>query len=532
MEYNNIIEENAVINNLAEENIAEEIEKLIQFGLYHNMLEKEDIIPIKNSLFELLKINEPYKEDIEDLIPTSPVEILEKILEYAIRKDIIEDTITNRDIFDTKIMGLMMPRESEVVKKFNYIVKNDGIEKATEYFYNFSIDTNYIRMDRIQKNIYYEANTQYGELEITINLSKPEKDPKDIAAARKMPQIGYPKCLLCIENVGFYGNLNHPARQNLRVIPLKLNGEPWYFQYSPYVYYNEHCIVFNEKHTPMKISQDTFVRLFDFIEQFPHYFIGSNADLPIVGGSILNHDHFQGGRHIFPMEKASIEKSFIHEEYKNVKAGIVNWPMSVLRLSGDKNELIKMADSILSKWRDYTDEEVDIYASSKKGNETIYHNTVTPIARKNKDNEYEIDLVFRNNRTTDEYRDGIFHPHKELHHIKKENIGLIEVMGLAVLPGRLNYELNEIKKILKGETIFNKTSYNEDSEIYKHIPWIEDMIKDKGTALCEEEADKYIKTQVGLIFSKVLENAGVFKRDNKGIQAFTRLLENLGFEEK
>lgn len=506
-----------------------EIERLLKFALNHGLIEHEDIIPSRNALMDLLKIREPYGGDVEDEALESPVPILENLLNYGAQVGILGDnTITWRDLLDTRIMGLLMPRQSEVTRMFWDTAKSKGIEAATDWFYRLSIDSNYIRMDRIRKNLYWQVGTEYGPIEITINLSKPEKDPRDIAAARQMPQTNYPKCLLCVENVGYAGNVNHPARQNHRVIPMTLNNEQWYFQYSPYVYYNEHCIVFHEKHIPMQISEKTFVRLFDFIEKMPHYFIGSNADLPVVGGSILNHEHFQGGRHEFPMEKAPIEEKFTHPKYSEIKAGIVKWPLFTLRMSGDRDQLIKLSSEILKTWREYSDREVDILSYTDNGGEVIPHNTITPIARKNKAGELEIDLVFRNNRATAEYPEGIFHPHRELHHIKKENIGLIEVMGLAVLPGRLNTELGEIEKILMGGK-YCKEDIDENHPLHKHIPWIEHLIDRFGTNLSREEAKSIIKEQVGYKFLEVLLDAGVFKRDDRGRDAFRRLMHTLGF---
>lgn len=509
-----------------------QIERLLKFALKNGMIEDLDIIPCRNELLDLLRVSEPYLGEVPDEHLKSPVEILGRLLDYAVKVGIIPyDTITYRDLLDARIMGILMPRQSEVVKKFVSITVNKGIESATEYFYELSKASNYIRMDRVEKNLYWRSQTDYGSLEITINLSKPEKDPREIEAAKKMPQSAYPKCLLCLENVGYAGNLNHPARQNHRVIPVKVAGEQWYFQYSPYVYYNEHCILLHEKHIPMKISEKTFVRLFDFIEQFPHYFMGSNADLPIVGGSILSHEHFQGGRHVFPMEEAPIERYFKHPEYPCVKAGIVKWPMSVIRLSGEeKNKLIELSSIILSSWRNYTDLSSDILSYSNKDGVAVPHNTITPIVRINKDGEFEIDLVLRNNRKTDEYPYGIFHPREELHHIKKENIGLIEVMGLAVLPGRLNSELNEIIRFLTGEKIFVADLYDENNSLYKHISWVEELLTKYGNKCTEGEAETYVKQEVGNKFMQVLFDAGVFKRDKKGKEAFEKFMATIGFE--
>ncbi|MCM8710090.1 UDP-glucose--hexose-1-phosphate uridylyltransferase [Clostridium sp. SYSU_GA19001] len=513
-------------------NAAFEIERLINFAVQHKIIEELDVIFMRNQLMDLLKVDEPYEGDITYENLNSPVEILENLLDYAWENKLIEDnTLTYRDLFDTKIMGILMPRQSDVVRSFYKTYNEKGKEAATNDFYAISQASNYIRMDRIAKNLYWEAPTEYGVLEITVNLSKPEKDPKEIAASKLRPQSNYPKCLLCIENVGFAGHVNHPARQNHRVIPVTLSGEQWYFQYSPYVYYNEHCILFNSEHIPMKISNKTFERLLDFIEKFPHYFIGSNADLPIVGGSILSHDHFQGGKHVFPMEKAPIELSFTKDNSK-VNLGIVKWPMSVIRISSkDKEELIKQSVEILETWRDYSDEALDILAYSEVNGEKVPHNTITPIARMNKAGEFELDLVLRNNRTNSDYPDGIFHPHEELHHIKKENIGLIEVMGLAVLPGRLNTELKEAETILQGDKNRLKAAEeNADDSIHKHAVWIKAMAEKYGTNCSSEKAEEVLKKEVGNKFLQVLIDAGVYKRNKEGQEGFVKLIESLGFK--
>lgn len=518
---------------MSEINAGYEIERLLNFALKHNMIEKLDIIPSRNSLLDLFKLEEPYAGEVQEEELENAVDILDKLLEYSYEVGVIEaNTTTYRDLLDAKIMGLLMPRQSEVVKNFNKTLKEAGVEKATDDFYSLSQASNYIRMDRIEKNLYWLSETTYGDLEITVNLSKPEKDPKEIAASKLKPQANYPKCLLCIENVGYAGHINHPARQNHRVIPVSLDNEQWYLQYSPYVYYNEHCILFNEKHIPMKIFDKTFVRLLDFVQEFPHYFIGSNADLPIVGGSILSHDHFQGGRHVFPMETAPVEVSFTNDSFKGVKAGIVKWPMSVIRLSSNnKEDLIKLSVEILNNWREYSDEAADILAYSDINGEKTPHNTITPIARKNSDGEYEIDLVLRNNRTSEEHPDGIFHPHKKLHHIKKENIGLIEVMGLAVLPGRLNTELKEIEAVLQGNINRLKAAEENNSDsINKHTAWIKELIEKYGTNCAKEKAEEIVKKQVGDKFLHVLMDSGVYKRNEEGQEAFIRFMKKLGFK--
>jgi UDPglucose--hexose-1-phosphate uridylyltransferase len=513
-------------------NAAYEVERLLQFGLKHKLIEALDIVVCRNALLDLFKLEEPYFGEVPDEKFSNPVEILGGLLDYSFDSGLIEDnTTTYRDLIDARIMGTLMPRQSEVVRSFLRTSDEKGVEAATDEFYSLSQASNYIRMDRIQKNLYWEAETEYGALEITVNLSKPEKDPKEIAASKLRVQANYPKCLLCIENVGYAGHINHPARQNHRVIPVTMGGEQWYFQYSPYVYYNEHCILFNEKHVPMKISDRSFVKLFDFVEQFPHYFIGSNADLPIVGGSILSHDHFQGGRHVFPMEKAAVEASFKNQNYEGIKAGIVKWPMSVIRLSSkNKEELIELSVEILGKWREYSDETVDVLAFSEISGEKVQHNTITPIARVNEAGEFEIDLVLRNNRTSEEYPDGIFHPHKELHHIKKENIGLIEVMGLAVLPGRLSTELKEVEAILQGnvERLMAAEENIKDS-VHKHVLWIKELVERYGSNCTKEEAESSLKKEVGDKFLKVLMDAGVYKRSLEGREGFGRFMESVGF---
>ncbi|UJF33566.1 UDP-glucose--hexose-1-phosphate uridylyltransferase [Paenibacillus hexagrammi] len=510
------------------------IERLLQFARQQGLIEALDVYTSRNALLDLFGLAEPYAGEVPAEQLESPVELLELLLDDAYEAGLLEDNITTyRDLLDAKIMGLLLPRPSEVVHQFWNTAKLQNVEAATDFFYKMSIDSNYIRMDRIRKNAYWLAGTEYGDLEITVNLSKPEKDPKEIALLKTLPQSSYPKCLLCADNLGYAGRVDHPARQNLRVIPLRLDEENWYFQYSPYVYYNEHSIIFHEKHIPMKTTAQTFQRLLDFIDQFPHYFIGSNADLPIVGGSILNHDHFQGGRHQFPMEKAPSEAVFTHGGFPNVKAAIVKWPMTVIRLSShNKQTLQKLASKLLDDWRAYSDAEADVLAFSKKDGQQIPHNTITPIARNNARGEYELDLVLRNNRTSSEHPDGIFHPHQHLHHIKKENIGLIEVMGLAVLPGRLQQELAQIAQLLAGEAELGR-EIREDAEhpLHKHAAWIETLIAKHGSAMTAAAADAALQEEVGAKFLEVLLDAGVFKRTEAGQQAFRRFLASAGFEE-
>ena len=504
-------------------NIGYEIEKLLKFALKKEMISKWDVIPSRNALLDLLKVDAPFEGEVEEVVEDTPVKILNNILDYAAKNKLIEEnTATYRDLLDARIMGLLMPRQGEVIKKFNDIAEKKSLEDATNWFYDLSKSSNYIMTERIAKNLYWLAETEYGNLEITVNLSKPEKDPKEIAKAKLVKQSSYPKCLLCIDNVGYAGRLNHPARQNHRVIPLELQGKEWFVQYSPYVYYNEHCIVFKGEHSPMKLGRDALERLVEFTDKFPHYFIGSNADLPIVGGSILTHDHYQGGRHVFPMEKAKVEKKYKSEKFKDVEIGTVKWPMTVIRLkSKDKTRLVDAAMEIFEAWKGYSDEENEVLAFT----DDTPHNTVTPIARR-KDSDFELDIVLRNNRTSEEHPDGIFHPHKELHHIKKENIGLIEVMGLAVLPGRLERELEKIAKIIAGETSYDKESALLDNDLNKHVDWIEEMLKGNNN-MNLEDARSYVKKEVGRIFSRVLEDAGVFKRNEKGQAALDKFIRSV-----
>lgn len=440
--------------------------------------------------------------------------LIEDMLDYAVKVGLIEDNITERDLFDTKIMNCIMPRPSEVVNKF-YQLYDENKQKATQYFYDLSIHSNYIRKARTDKNIKFSHYYKYGDIQISINLSKPEKDPKEIAKAKLAKSTGYPKCLLCKENVGYAGNMNHPARQTHRIISLDLNGKTYNFQYSPYVYYNEHCIIFNNEHVPMVINRQTFENLFTFIEKFPHYMIGSNADLPIVGGSILTHDHYQGGRHRFPMQDASVIKEIEIKGYENIKVQMLNWPLSTLRLTADNKEvLVDLSDKILNHWINYDDVSCDILSHTND----VRHNTVTPIARMD-NNRYQIDIVLRNNRTNDEHPLGIFHPHAKHHHIKKENIGLIEVMGLAVLPARLKDELECLKLCL-----LKKKCIDDLESLKKHKEWFEYL---QTLEFDEQSIDEFIEKEVTKKFVSVLENAGVYKMNQKGIEGFTRFVDSL-----
>ena len=488
------------------------IKNLVEYAVAAELITTEDKIYCTNRLLEILGLDE-YDEPCA-VTETELEKILAEVLNFAAEKGIIDNNITERDLFDTKVMSVFVPRPSEVIKTF-WSKYEESPETATDYYYKLSCDSDYIRRYRIKRDMKWVTSTEYGEIDITVNLSKPEKDPKAIAAAKNAKQSGYPKCLLCKENEGYAGRLNHPARGNHRIIPMVINDTPWMMQYSPYVYYNEHCIVFNSEHTPMAINRATFRKLLDFVKIFPHYFVGSNADLPIVGGSILTHDHFQGGHYTFAMAKAPVETKLTFKGFDDVDAGIVKWPMSVIRLSSkDDARLVELADKILLKWRGYTDEAAFIFAET----EGTPHNTITPIARKNGEN-FELDLVLRNNITTDEHPMGVYHPHAELHHIKKENIGLIEVMGLAVLPARLKEEIKVLgEKIVAGEDL----RASEVTE--KHADWAEEFLKNYNNVTAENIED-IIKSEIGKVFAVVLEHAGVYKRDENGKAAFLRFVE-------
>jgi len=492
------------------------IKKLVQYGLSTGLITEVDRIYATNQLLDVLGLDE-YEEPGPIEEPVVLEEVLKELLDYAHESGVLpEDSITYRDLFDTKLMNCLMPRPVEVVHTF-WKHYQESPRKATDYFYKLSQDSDYIRRYRVCKDMKWVARSKYGDLDITINLSKPEKDPKAIAAAKLARQSGYPKCLLCMENVGYAGRANHPARNNHRIIPININDTPWGFQYSPYVYYNEHCIVFNGQHVPMKIEKATFIKLFDFVELFPHYFLGSNADLPIVGGSILSHDHFQGGHYTFAMAKAPVEKKFKIKEFEDVEAGIVHWPMSVIRLkSRDSDRLADLGEVILKAWRGYTDEEAFIYAETDREP----HNTITPIARR-RGECFELDLVLRNNITTKEHPLGVYHPHAKHHHIKKENIGLIEVMGLAVLPARLKGEMEELKAaMLAGRNL------REDELLKKHADWV-DTILPKYENVTKENIMEILQKEVGIVFGKVLEHAGVYKRDENGQAAFMRFIDSI-----
>ncbi len=490
------------------------IRALINYAVAHKLIEECDTVYCTNSVMNLLKLN---AFDSECVAADGELnEILDTLCDYAAENGIIENSITYRDLFDTALMGVLTPRPSYVIEKFNSLYK-ESPEKATDFYYTFSCDTNYIRRNRIAKDLKWKYTGDYGTMDITVNLSKPEKDPKAIAAAKNAPQSGYPKCQLCRECEGYSGRVDFPARQNHRIIPITINNSGWFMQYSPYVYYNEHCIVFNGCHTPMKIDKSAFAKLLEFESLFPHYFIGSNADLPIVGGSILSHEHFQGGRFEFAMERAPIETKISFDGFNDVDAGIVKWPMSTIRLQSDSREsLVELADKILTAWRSYTDESAFIFAETNGSP----HNTITPIARR-RGQKYELDLVLRNNITTEEHPLGVYHPHAELHHIKKENIGLIEVMGLAVLPARLKKELEDLANaIVEGKDL------RASDETALHADWAYGFMAEYDS-ITKDNITEIINAEVGKVFATVLEHAGVFKRDENGKAAFIRFIESV-----
>ena len=498
--------------------VCEAIKKLVQYGLDTGLIRERDAVYARNQILEVMGMDE-YEEPGEISGEICLEEVLKELLDYAYETTgaLKENSVVFRDLFDTKLMNCLMPRPSEVADKFWKIYHEESPEAATDYYYKLSQDSDYIRRYRIKKDLKWVTSTEYGDLDITVNLSKPEKDPKAIAAAKLMKQSGYPKCQLCMENEGYAGRANHPARNNHRIIPITIDNNQWGFQYSPYVYYNEHCIVFNGQHVPMKIERATFVKLFDFVKQFPHYFLGSNADLPIVGGSILSHDHFQGGNYTFAMAKAPIERKVEFAGYPQVEAGIVKWPMSVIRTRcRDTEPLIDLADKILKAWRGYTDEAAFIFAET----DGEPHNTITPIARKNGD-MYELDLVLRNNITTEEFPLGVYHPHQELHHIKKENIGLIEVMGLAVLPSRLKEELN-----LLAEYMVEGKDIRGNEMLEKHADWVDEFTK-RYDDINKDNVLDILKREVGVVFGKVLEDAGVYKCTEEGRMAFMRFIDSV-----
>lgn len=493
-------------------NINVAVKSLVRYAISNGMIEKWDEIWAINTVCQALNMDsfedcEAENAELED--------ILASILDYAVENGLCEDSVVYRDLFDTKIMGLLTPKPSEVISKFHFLYSRDK-KAATDYYYKLCQDSDYIRRYRIKNDLKWITKTEYGDIDITINLSKPEKDPKAIAAALKMKTTSYPKCALCKENEGYMGRINHPARQNHRIIPMTLGGDNFYLQYSPYVYYNEHCIVFNAEHTPMKIDRAAFVKLLDFVEKFPHYFVGSNADLPIVGGSILTHEHFQGGNYEFAMAKAPIETEVTFSGFEDVQAGIVKWPMSVIRIIGtDKARLVELADKVLTTWRGYTDKDSFIYAET----EGTPHNTITPIARM-RNGKFELDLVLRNNITTEDCPLGYYHPHPEYHHIKKENIGLIEVMGLAVLPSRLKNEMAVL-----GKAMVNGEDISANETIAAHKEWAE-MIMQKYD-INESNIDDILKKEIGIVFTSILGQCGVYSRDEEGKAGFLRFIESV-----
>ncbi len=491
------------------------IKRLIQYGISAGLIEECETVWAINQILEILQLDE-YEEPQEVLPACELPEVLDGLCKAALETGALaHDSVVYHDLFDTRLMGVLTPRPGQVQASFRKRYQ-ESPKTATDWFYRFSQDTNYIRRDRIAKDMKWIAPTEYGDLDITINLSKPEKDPRAIAEAKKMPQSAYPKCMLCRENEGYGGRVSHPARQNHRIVPVTINKSDWYLQYSPYVYYNEHCIVFNSLHTPMKIEPAAFRKMLDFVKQFPHYFVGSNADLPIVGGSILSHDHFQGGCYTFAMERAQVETELVFAGFDTVEAGIVKWPMSVIRLkSKDDEALTALASKVLAAWRGYTDEDAFIYAET--GGEP--HNTITPIARM-RDGKFELDLVLRNNITTEEHPLGVYHPHADLHHIKKENIGLIEVMGLAVLPARLREELAAL-----ADALVKDADLMKDSKTEKHEPWAKEL--KRNYTFTAENAMDILKKEVGIVFAKVLEHAGVYKRDERGKAQFLRFIETV-----
>ena len=488
---------------------------LTNYAISHGLAEEADRHYLVNALLEKLGLDD--YETVGDVPFQGLDDILDTLVDYAAEQGLLKsESITGRDLFDTALMGVVTPRPSEVIRTFRSLY-GESPEKATDWFYKFSQDTNYIRATRVAKDIRWSVPSEFGDIDISINLSKPEKDPRDIAAAKTAKQSAYPKCQLCLENEGYAGRMNHPARQNHRIIPVTINESHWGFQYSPYVYYNEHCIVLNGEHVPMKIDRAAFRKLFDFVGQFPHYFLGSNADLPIVGGSILSHDHFQGGRYEFAMAKAPYESKFTVPGYEDVEAGIVHWPLSVIRLRGeDDGRIIDLADHILQAWRGYTDEAAFIFAET----DGEPHNTITPIARK-RDGKFELDLALRNNITTDECPLGVYHPHAEYHHIKKENIGLIEVMGLAILPARLKTEMALLAECLTGDK-----KLEDYPELEQHAEWAKDIAARRAD-LNKDNVDDILKEEIGHVFVHVLEDAGVYKCTDEGRAAFRRFIATL-----
>ena len=495
--------------------INEAISKLVTYALRCGLVEECETMWAINTILDVLQLDS-YTDPQKEWGDIALHEVLDTLLDDAYARGVLkENSVVYRDLFDTELMGRLTPRPAQVIGEFEALYRKSP-QKATDWYYALSQNTNYIRRDRIAKDMLWHTETDYGTLDVSINLSKPEKDPKAIAAARDLPASNYPRCQLCAENVGYAGRVNHPARQNHRIVPITIHDAPWFLQYSPYVYYNEHCICLSGEHTPMKIDRACFGKLLDFVRQFPHYFVGSNADLPIVGGSILAHDHFQGGRYTFAMEKAPVETTFTFAGFEDVQAGIVKWPMSVIRIAcPDPDRLVDLADKILAAWRGYTDAEAMIFAET----DGEPHNTITPIVRKRGDN-FELDLVLRNNLTTEEHPLGLYHPHAELHHIKKENIGLIEVMGLAILPARLKEELSAVATCLVTGADLRSSDLTA-----KHADWAEGF-REKYTFTAENALD-IVQQETGYVFAKVLEHAGVYKRTEEGKKAFMHFVESV-----
>lgn len=507
------------------ENATQLIEELLMFAEKKQLIEAVDRPYYRNLLLDVMDMDAPEGEPCAvGYMPETATKLLASLCDLAVEKGLIEDLGYARDLFSARIMGLLTPSPKAVREAFLDDVAAGNAERATDRFYNMCRACDYIKVDAIAQNVRYFSDSPAGELEITINLSKPEKDPKEIAKLKNAPSVGYPKCMLCVENPGYRGRSNFPARQNHRVVPIRLGGQDWYVQYSPYAYYEEHCIVFNSQHTPMKVSRGTFERLFDFVRQLPHYMLGSNADLPIVGGSILNHDHFQGGRYSFPMDKAPIKAALI-SPVGGLQAAILDWPMSAITLTGtDECLLINEAERILNAWRVWSDPACDIYADS----DGTPHNTITPILRK-VDGEYKLTLVLRNNRTSEEHPLGIFHPHAPLHHIKKENIGLIEVMGLFILPGRLKTELAELECFLTGERAMVRP---DDSDLSaKHFDWAQEIVAANGLCKDRAEAAELLRSEVAKVCAQVLADAGVYKQDENGLNGFKRFMSSLGYQD-
>ena len=506
--------------------ISTAIQQLVNYGLDTGLILPDDEIYIRNQLLMTMQLDD-FTAPEGEVCYTDLESILKTLVDDAVARGVCEDNSTARDLFDTKLMGVLTPRPSIVRANFEERYENEGPQAATDWFYKFSQDTDYIRRYRIKRDLKWVTKTAYGDLDITINLSKPEKDPKAIAAAKLAPQSAYPKCQLCAENEGYAGRMNHPARENHRIIPLTINDSAWNLQYSPYVYYNEHCIVFAHEHAPMAITPRTFEQLFDFVTQFPHYTCGSNADLPIVGGSILSHMHFQGGSYAFPMQSAETLCRYRVPEYPDISVETIRWPVSTVRACGrDAAQLIGFAGRLLETWRGYSDAEADILAETMENGSPTPHNTVTPILHYDEKKGYVLDLVPRNNRTTEQYPEGIFHPHREIHHIKKENIGLIEVMGLAILPSRLAQQSEAIAAVLCGQTDAKACR----AAAPEHADWLDLLVKKYGTALSPEQAQDAVKREIGAKFETCLEHAGVFKLTPDGLAAFDRFLTALGCE--